>query len=75
MPIVRLLQEAAFQPDEIQVIAHAYEETCKILQLVDRDDPLMALVAKKVLEIAQSGERDARVITLRAVKELLGTTD
>lgn len=72
MSIVRLLQEAAFPPDRVQAITTAYEQTCKALLLTNRDDPLMNLMAKKVIEIAQSGERDADVVSLRAVKELLG---
>ena len=72
MSIVRLLQEAAFAPERVQAITAAYEETCKLLLLTDREDPLLNLVAKKVFEIAQSGERDPDLISQRAVKELLG---
>jgi hypothetical protein len=70
--IVRLLQEAAFPPDRVQAITVAYEQTCKQLLLTDREDPLMALVAKKVIEIAQNGEHDPETISRRAVTELQG---
>jgi hypothetical protein len=72
VPIVRLLQEAAFPPDRVQAITVAYEQTCKQLLLTDREDPLMALVAKKVIEIAQNGEHDPETISRRAVTELQG---
>lgn len=72
MPIARVLREGAFAPDEVQAITAAYAQTCNLLLLTDRDDPLMDLVATKVLEIAQSGERDPNVVSLRVVKELLG---
>jgi len=72
MPIVRLLQEAAFPPDRVQAITAAYEQTCRALLLTDREDPLMALVAKKVIEIAQGCERGSAAITQRAVTERLG---
>ncbi len=58
MPLRHLLQGSAFDPDTIEVISAAYEGVCKTLGLVDRTDPLTQLVAKKILELAERGERD-----------------
>ena len=39
-------------------MAAAYEECLRILKLADRSDPITETVAKAIIEIAQTGERD-----------------
>jgi hypothetical protein len=58
MPIVRLLQNSAFDPEAIRIITTAFESACKSLGLHDRTDPQKELLAKKIIEVAQTGERD-----------------
>jgi hypothetical protein len=58
MPIVRLLQYKEFGPEDIKVITAAFEDALSSLGLVDRADPLTEIVAKKIIECAQTGERD-----------------
>jgi hypothetical protein len=58
MPIVRLLQYEAFGPEDIKVITAAFEDALNSLGLVDRADPLTEIVATKIIECAQTGERD-----------------
>jgi hypothetical protein len=41
MPIYRLLQNSAFEPEHIQAMEQAFEETLAQLGLVDRADPLV----------------------------------
>lgn len=67
MPIYRLLQNAAFGPEEILLIVSAYEATLSTLN-VDRDDPVSKTVAKKVFEIAQTGERDPVKVRTQALE-------
>jgi hypothetical protein len=59
MAIYRLLQHSAFGPEEISCMTAAYEECLRVLNLVDRADPITELLAKYVIEVAQTGERDA----------------
>ncbi len=69
MPIYRLLEGEAFQPEDVAIMGNVFEDVLKELGLVDRDDPVTTLIAKKVIEIAQAGERDpARLkqLTLQA---------
>jgi hypothetical protein len=42
----------------------------RVLQLSDRQDPITEIVAKKIIEAAQAGERDPRRIRERALREL-----
>lgn len=57
-------------PEEISVLVSAYEQSLKKLGLVDRNDPLTEMVAKKVVEIAQRGVREPEQIAELASHEL-----
>jgi hypothetical protein len=70
MAIYRLLKFSAFQPEEITCMTAAYEDALRVLQLSDRQDPITEIVAKKINEAAQTGERDPRRIRERALREL-----
>jgi hypothetical protein len=59
MPLYRLLQNQAFDPLQIEAMAYAFEAVCQERKLRPlQDDPQRELVAKKVIELAQRGERD-----------------
>jgi hypothetical protein len=58
MPIVRLTKDAAFEPDEIRLMTDAFEDACRVLGLADPTNPWRDIVAKKIIEAAQAGERD-----------------
>ena len=48
----------------------AYEETLKALELSDRSDPITNMVARKIIELGQTGVRDPLQIAALAIKEL-----
>jgi hypothetical protein len=58
VPINDLVKQHAFTPDEIKLLVTAFEEALLELQLKDRDDPATLLVAKRIIALAQRGERD-----------------
>ena len=58
MPIYRLLQRSAFEPEHVAVMVDAFEDVCLTLGLAQRDDPLRDLVAQAIIECAQTGVRD-----------------
>ena len=58
MAIYRLLQHSAFTPEDIVPIGAAYEDCLRILKLADRSDPLTEIIAKTIIQIAQTGVRD-----------------
>jgi len=68
MPIRPLLQQHSFGPDEVNILVRAFEEALQELRLVDRNDPIANLVAKRLIELAQSGERDPVQLREGAVK-------
>ena len=70
MAIHRLLQHSAFSQDDIDRMVTAYEECLQILGLADRSDPAAERIAKQIIEIAQTGERDPGVMRRRALNAL-----
>jgi hypothetical protein len=70
MAIYRLLAKSPLGPDEINILATAYETTLRELRLVDRSDPITQLVAKKIIEVGQTGLKDPAKISAQAIKEL-----
>jgi hypothetical protein len=58
VPIRRLLQGGAFRPDEVQVLSDAFDAALRELNLVDRSDPAVELVARRIINVAARGERD-----------------
>jgi hypothetical protein len=39
-------------------LGDVFEDVRQTLGLVDREDPLIKMIARKVIELAQTGERD-----------------
>ena len=68
MSIYRLLTNTPL--GETGHLIAAYELTLRALDVVDRNDPLATMIAKKVLEIGETGLKDPAEISKRAVKLL-----
>jgi hypothetical protein len=71
MPIRRLLSVGAFKPEETAVLTLAFEMALRALHLVDRDDPICEIVARKIIQIG-NGISDPSEIAKIAVKQLSG---
>ena len=72
MPLVRLLQNCAFEPEIIEIMSAAFEEACRTLALAQETDPLRERLARKIIECAQTGERDRARLRDCALKALRG---
>jgi hypothetical protein len=72
MPVRGLLdvKGAAFDPEDITVITAAHEIVLEQLNVADRKSPLAFLIAKTVIQIAKSGERDPRLLSERVIQAL-----
>ena len=68
MAIYRFLQNSAFAPEDPLVAA--YEDCLRTLKLSDRSDPITEIVAKKVIELAQTGIRDSARLGRLALEEI-----
>ena len=65
-----LYGSGVFTPDEIAVITTAFEDTLNALGLVDRKDPAVTTVAKRVIELARGGEHDPILLREAVLKSL-----
>jgi hypothetical protein len=70
MPIYRLLQNVPMGPEEIARLTTAYEETLRTIGLVDRNDPITEMIARKIIEIGQRGVRDPMLLSELTIKEM-----
>jgi len=68
--IYRLLQSSAFEPDDIERMASAYELARRALKLKDRNDPITETVARKIIDVAQTGEKDPERICAQAIERI-----
>ncbi len=65
-----LSKNTVFDPDAIKAMTRAYDHLRVGLHLVDPDDPLSEIVAKKILEHAQTGERNPIELSALVLKDL-----
>jgi hypothetical protein len=70
MPIYRLLQNMPMGPEEISRLTTAYEQALRTIGIVDRGDPLAELLARKIIEVAQTGIREPADISAQAIKKI-----
>ena len=70
MAIYRLLQNAVFGPEDIQRLSTSYEDAFRALELTVRSDPITQIIAKRIIEAAQTGMRDPATLCVVAIKDL-----
>ena len=70
MAIYRLIANGTFGPNEIKAMAAAYEGALIELKLIDRNNPLTELIAKAIVNVTATGERDPENIKVRALNAL-----
>jgi hypothetical protein len=70
MPITPFLDGQKFDPETKRVMGVAFEMTRAALRLTDRNDPIIEIIAKKIIELAKAGERNADLLCDRALKDL-----
>jgi len=62
MPIKKYIPDTTFGPETITDITTAFERIRTVLKLEDPDDPLVEVVAKKVISLASQGTFDPKEI-------------
>lgn len=71
MPIYRLFQGQAFDPDHCQAMGIAFETVLQDLGLKDRTDPLCDLIAREIIKFGQQGINEPKrlfELTMQALK-------
>ena len=69
MPINRLLMGSKLGPEEIKRLNAAYAYALRSLSVVDRNDPLTEMLARKIIEVGAT-EDDPTKISEIAIKRL-----
>jgi hypothetical protein len=64
------IAKVGIRAGDIELLATAYEDALRALKLNDRDDPITQLVAKRIIEAAQTGLRDPDSLCATAIKDL-----
>ena len=71
MPIHRIVREAEVDPDDVERIVAAYKRALMLLRFRDGDYPVAeAVIARKIIDIAETDHRAATFICARALQEL-----
>ena len=71
MPIARFLTDSNFTPEQRHVLELAFNAALRKLNLVDRNDPICEMVARKVIEIGATGVTNAVAISEIAFRQLV----
>ena len=69
MPITPFLDGYSFDPETRRVMGVAFELARVALQLEDRGDSLNAILARRIVELAQEGERNPDLLCENVLKE------
>jgi hypothetical protein len=70
MPMTPFLGKQEFPVKTLVAMGIAFDQACKALGLADRSDPLMALLASKIIAAAQGGERDPDLLCAQVLRAL-----
>ena len=70
MPIARLLQNSNLGPAQQEILNLAFIRALRLLHLVDRNDPICEIVARKIIEIGANGASDPVAISEMAARQL-----
>jgi hypothetical protein len=70
MPINHLLSDSKLDPEHIELLSAAFNRALRELHLVDRNDPICEIVARRVIDVGTSGISDPRKIAEAVVKQL-----
>jgi hypothetical protein len=70
MPLTIYLDGYKPDPETKRVMGVAFELARVALRLADRDDPAIAILAKRIIALAKEGERNPDLLCERALRDL-----
>jgi hypothetical protein len=68
--IHKLIANGSFGPDEIEVMKAAYEAALIDVGVTNPDEPITELIAKSIVIVTASGERNPKEVMERALNAL-----
>jgi hypothetical protein len=70
MPIRPFLTGEQFDQQTIRIFGVVFEQVCVALRIGDCDDDVKQAIAKKIIELAKTGERNPDLLCEGALKEI-----
>ena len=70
MSIHKLIANGSFGPKEIEVMSAAYDGALIDLGIINSDDLVTELIAKSIVNVMGTGERNPELIKERAINAL-----
>ncbi|MEA2980073.1 MAG: hypothetical protein QOF91_638 [Alphaproteobacteria bacterium] len=67
VPVNSLFSEAAFGPEVIDILASAHAKACKMLHDKGQPAVVQEVIARKIIAIARTGERNPDQLCERAL--------
>ena len=68
--VIPFFQDASFDPETTHIMGLAYESACKALRDVGQPAMVKDVIAKRIIDIAKTGERDPNALCERALQAL-----
>lgn len=68
--VIPFLRDVSFDPDTTHIMGKAFDGACKRLQGIGQSDLVKSVIAKRIVEVAKTGERDANRLCDLALEAL-----
>ena len=65
---ISLFQDVSFDPEITSIMGQAYECACKALRDIGQPELVKTVIAKRIIDIARTGERDPNRLCNRALQ-------
>jgi hypothetical protein len=66
--------DGSFGPEDIALLAAGLESALRHLDITNRNDPATTLVAKLIIQLARTGEREPSRLAKRAIEIVRGSS-
>ena len=70
VPLDTILKKRRISPEDSEILKQAFNLALNGLNLVDRNDPICEIVARKIVEIGLDGIRNPHEIAALTIKQL-----
>jgi hypothetical protein len=66
--VIPFFRDVSFDPDTTHIMGQAFDGACKELPHIGQSDLVKSLIAKRIIEVAKTGERDPNRLRDRALQ-------
>ena len=68
--VIPFFRDVSFDPDTPHIMGQAFDGACKELHDIGQSDLVKTVIAKRIIAIAKTGERDPNQLCKRALKAI-----